>query len=487
MEVKEEKKRFRFSIRIKTIIIIAVFGVFLAEIAMVYFSISSSNNNQRKYKEDATELSDTVALSINVGDVKSLRDDIISIYDSYEDKPTRDKEGTPEYEEYMGKVAEVKKIDAYISLQKYLHDVKVANTDTEAVYLGYVDYDNKLTVYLVYDVENEIYPVGVIDSLYEEDYPICEDHMLGFVASIYESEYEGYLCTAGAPIVDKDNNVLCYALVDISLESMRGKQASSIVRLFIYLASSVVVLCVVGILVINHIVLRPVKTLQDAAKSYDVNKPEETHEKFKNLKVNTHDEFSDLAENMKKMENDINNKINELVASQKVVNQMTERANIDSLTGVRNKALYDRAIELIDEKMKSGKKMEFGIAMVDLNYLKNINDEFGHSAGDVSLVKLCALICGVFVHSPVYRFGGDEFVVLLRNHDYDNIDKLVDEFNNKLAELRKDEDLLPYERISAAIGYSKYDPSTDKCAEDVFKRADSSMYTRKREMKKNNL
>ena len=105
MEKQEEKKRLRFSIRIKTIIIIVIFGVILAEIAMVYFSLTSSNNNQKKYKEDATELSDTVALSIDVDEVKALRDDIISIYDSYEDKPTRDKEGTPEYEEYMAKVA----------------------------------------------------------------------------------------------------------------------------------------------------------------------------------------------------------------------------------------------------------------------------------------------------------------------------------------------------------------------------------------------
>lgn len=491
MDKKEEKKRFRFSIRVKTIIIIALFGTFLAEIAMVYFSISSSTNNQKRYKEDATELSTTIALSINTDNVKALRDDIVSIYDSYDVKPTREQEGTPEFDEYMAKVGEVKKTDAYLSIQKYLHDVKEANIDTEGIYLGYVDYDNKLTIYLVYDAENELYPVGIIDPLYEEDYPICDDHMLGFVASIYESEYEGYLCTAGAPIVDKDNNVLCYALVDINLANMRGKQAEGIVRMFIYLASTVALLCVIGILIINRIVLRPVKTLKDAAETYDVNKPEETHEKFKNIRVNTHDEFADLAENMKKMENDINTKIvelqntnAELVASQRLASQMVESANKDALTGVRNKSAYDKAVVQINKKMKS-ERMEFGIAMVDLNYLKNINDDYGHAAGDAALIKLCNLICAIFVHSPVYRVGGDEFVVLLRNTDYANSSKLIDVFNSKIEELRKDKELEPYERISAAIGYSTYDPELDNEVEDVFKKADLNMYIRKRDMKKN--
>ena len=115
--------------------------------------------------------------------------------------------------------------------------------------------------------------------------------------------------------------------------------------------------------------------------------------------------------------------------------------------------------------------------------MKIINDENGHNAGDVALMKLSSLICGVFSHSPVFRIGGDEFVVVLRNVDYKKVDVLIKEFNYKIDQLSKDEYLHTYERIKAAIGYAKYDPKTDKSVQDVFNRADEAMYIRKREMK----
>ena len=490
-ETKKKKRALRFPITVKTVIMIVVFGMVLAEIAMIYFSIVSNNNNKQYFKDDATELSSTVALSIDKNEVKEVKDFVVSIYDTYTDKPTRDKEGTAEYDNYMKKVGEVRNLASYKSIQSYLHGVKDVNKDTDGVYVAYVDYANKLCVYLVYDQENEIYPVGVVDALYEEDYPLVDDHMLGFVASIYESENgEGMLCTAGAPIVDDKGDVIGYALVDISMATIRSKQASSIVRLFLYLVATVVLLTMLGMLVVHFTLIKPVKTLQQAAKSYDVNEPEKTHEKFVNLKVNTHDEFSDLAENMRTMENDINTKISELVKtndelvqSQRVARTMTELANKDGLTGVKNKLSYQKAIEALNDKIAHREEMQFGIAMVDLNYLKQINDEFGHNSGDAALVKLCNLICAIFAHSPVYRVGGDEFVVLLRNRDYHRADELIAIFNNKIDELWEDKELPLYERISAAIGYAKYDIKKHNSAEDVFKDADSNMYIRKRDMK----
>ena len=486
-----KKKEFRFPIRVKTILMIVVFGLVLAEISMVYFSVVTSNNNKKSYKNMATSLSNTVALSIDVSKVKNITNTVISYYDKYDEKPTREKQGTPEYDAYMAQFEDLKKTQDYLDIQSYLNGVKKANTDTEAVYLGWVDYDRKYTVYLVYDQENENFPVGIIDDLYEEDYPLIQNHKLGFVASIYQEEIEDvYLVTAGAPIVDENDEVICYALVDISMDTVRSKQRNSIIRLFFYLLATVIILSVIGIVVVNVILIKPVKTLQNAAKSYNVNDPERTHAIFSTLHVNVHDEFSDLAENMKNMENDINKKISELtqmneelIASQQETERMTELANKDALTGVRNKVAYDREVEEIDKKIASGEDIKFGIAMVDLNYLKHINDDYGHNSGDSALIKLSNIICAIFAHSPVFRVGGDEFIVILKNRDYNNSAKLVKEFNNKIEELNEDEELLPAEKVSAAIGYAFYKPKEDTCVEDVFKRADQAMYKRKWEMK----
>jgi len=93
------------------------------------------------------------------------------------------------------------------------------------------------------------------------------------------------------------------------------------------------------------------------------------------------------------------------------------------------------------------------------------------------------LICNIFKHSPVFRIGGDEFAVVLKNDDFDRIKTLSSDFNQHLEQIALDTSLQPWEKISAAFGYALFDAKTDHCAEDVFKRADYHMYERKKAMK----
>ncbi|MBQ9518603.1 MAG: diguanylate cyclase, partial [Firmicutes bacterium] len=61
---------------------------------------------------------------------------------------------------------------------------------------------------------------------------------------------------------------------------------------------------------------------------------------------------------------------------------------------------------------------------------------------------------------------------------------LAAEFNDRIEQYKKDSSLEEWDKISAALGYAFYDTSTDRYADDVFKRADQVMYERKKEMKK---
>ena len=155
-------------------------------------------------------------------------------------------------------------------------------------------------------------------------------------------------------------------------------------------------------------------------------------------------------------------------------------ANIDALTKVRNKRAYDLEVQRVEQEIRDG-KTDVGIAMIDMNFLKRTNDIYGHEQGNASLQKLCQTICGVFKHSPVFRIGGDEFVVILENHDYENLDALKIKFEAELRKLNKPDK--PWESVSAAAGYALYDPAVDDGVESVFKRADEQMYERKKEMK----
>ncbi len=118
-----------------------------------------------------------------------------------------------------------------------------------------------------------------------------------------------------------------------------------------------------------------------------------------------------------------------------------------------------------------------------LNFLKRVNDTYGHDKGNVMIRKCSRMVCDIFKHSPVFRIGGDEFVVILQGHDYEHIDDLRREMEQQMNEWAKDDSLKNWEKVSAAFGYASYDPEQDNNADSVFKRADKAMYHNKKEMK----
>ena len=201
------------------------------------------------------------------------------------------------------------------------------------------------------------------------------------------------------------------------------------------------------------------------------------------------DEVCSLAAQISAMIVELDNYMKELVATsrelidtKKQAQAMGELAHKDALTGLRNKAAYDNEMRRIEWDLADG-YTEFGIAMIDLNFLKRTNDTYGHEQGNIAIKRLCRLVCNVFDHSPVFRIGGDEFVVILENESYHNADKLVDEFNSRVTDMMNDDTLEPWEKLSAAIGIALYDPLKDSSAANVFKRADKAMYNRKKTMK----
>ena len=92
------------------------------------------------------------------------------------------------------------------------------------------------------------------------------------------------------------------------------------------------------------------------------------------------------------------------------------------------------------------------------------------------------LICNTFKHSPVYRIGGDEFVAIVKNDDYDKKDDLLQEFMDAVIELSKPE-IPPEKRVSVAAGMADFDEIENENLDSIFKLADDRMYANKRKMK----
>ena len=115
------------------------FSIVLAGVAIMYFSIITSNDYKTNYKRLATDLSNTVALSVDRAKVKTITDQAKSYYDAYDVKPTRDKQGTPEYVAYMSQFEALKQTSEFKDIQNYLKGIKETNLDTDGIYLAFVD------------------------------------------------------------------------------------------------------------------------------------------------------------------------------------------------------------------------------------------------------------------------------------------------------------------------------------------------------------
>lgn len=157
---------------------------------------------------------------------------------------------------------------------------------------------------------------------------------------------------------------------------------------------------------------------------------------------------------------------------------------LDALTKVKNKGALQKQLNEIQKAIDSGaEKQAFAIGVFDCDNLKQINDRHGHEKGDIYLKKATHIICEVFKHSPVFRMGGDEFSVILKNEDYQNCDALLEQFD-ATAEQVNAAAAEPWEQVNLSKGFAFFNPSEDSAVTDVMQRADQLMYENKRERKK---
>ena len=166
----------------------------------------------------------------------------------------------------------------------------------------------------------------------------------------------------------------------------------------------------------------------------------------------------------------------------KTINTEKELARRDDLTGTKNKTAYSELEKSVQSNLDCGMDyLPFAIAVCDINNLKIINDTKGHKAGNEYIKAAAKLLCDIFDHSPVFRVGGDEFVVFLRGEDYSNRNELIEKFKETIRK-----NLSSGDGPVAAIGMADFNHGKDKSFAEVFERADNKMYEDKKKLKSGN-
>ena len=251
--------------------------------------------------------------------------------------------------------------------------------------------------------------------------------------------------------------------VAVPVEEMEGEWRQLIVYVLIG-AIGVLVLASTFILLYSKRISKPLAQLTEAAEQVDKGNYD------CELSYANNDELGRLTKTFLRLTAHVKDNIGNL----------NKQVYVDALTHVKNKAAFSAAMDELQAQMdESTVDVQFAIGVFDCDDLKLINDRYGHEKGDVYLKAAGHAICGVFLHSPVFRIGGDEFAVLMQNEDYFNREALLRQFEKTVERINGATDNA-WEQVHISKGIAEYDGGNDHAVSDVVRRADKNMYEDKR-------
>jgi len=153
-----------------------------------------------------------------------------------------------------------------------------------------------------------------------------------------------------------------------------------------------------------------------------------------------------------------------------------QQAAVDALTGLASfRVLRDRLANEVARCHRTGER--FAVLFVDLDHFKQVNDRFGHEAGN-AVLKETARVCGAHIRLTdlAGRYGGDEFVVVLVGTGQEGAVGVAEKVRTAVQEAGKGMGY-PDGFVTASIGVAEYRP--DKKDEDVLVAADRALYKAK--------
>jgi diguanylate cyclase (GGDEF)-like protein len=218
-------------------------------------------------------------------------------------------------------------------------------------------------------------------------------------------------------------------------------------------------------------ILTPIKILINANKKlsngdFNISLPE-----FR------HDEFGVLATSYKNMALERNKAENSLqIAKHKLENnnkKLEQLSTTDALTQLYNRYYSEIRLEQEIDKAKRYKNI-FSTILIDIDWFKLINDEFGHPAGDIILQTISKLIINnVRKVDEVFRWGGEEIFIICPEIQLDKATILAE----KLRTIISQHDYNLDKQVTASFGVSQYEMNDSE--KTLFKRVDQNLYEAK--------
>jgi diguanylate cyclase (GGDEF)-like protein len=151
------------------------------------------------------------------------------------------------------------------------------------------------------------------------------------------------------------------------------------------------------------------------------------------------------------------------------------KAFIDGLTGVGNSLAYVEMQERINQQIADG-TADFFVIVLDINDLKKVNDQYGHSEGDLIIRGAAEGVVKAFGQAQTFRIGGDELLAVAERISEAELKERLAMLEKSVEQYNESRKGLGYADLSLSTGYSDFRPGQDSCFHDVFVRADEEMY-----------
>ncbi|MBW7971707.1 sensor domain-containing diguanylate cyclase [Bradyrhizobium sp. BR 10289] len=158
--------------------------------------------------------------------------------------------------------------------------------------------------------------------------------------------------------------------------------------------------------------------------------------------------------------------------------KLRQLADTDFMTGLMNRRSF---LTVADDAVAYCRRYKRNMAtlMIDIDHFKKINDTHGHAAGDDAIKRVAEIVSqSIRTTDKAARFGGEEFVVLLREIDQETAVLLADRIRTAIesATVRHGNVIIP---LTVSVGLALFDES-DRDVQDVIERADQGLYVAKK-------
>ena len=148
-------------------------------------------------------------------------------------------------------------------------------------------------------------------------------------------------------------------------------------------------------------------------------------------------------------------------------------ASVDGLTEVFNRRTFDRVLVKEIERCKRYKH-PLSVLMVDIDYFKQVNDKYGHPSGDTVLKKTAEILSSnCRLTDSVYRYGGDEFVVLMPDTSIEDAEIVRNRILKEREFINEQEHIIP---VTYSMGLHSAGPDG---VDDILTKSDIDLYRQK--------